>query len=124
MKPSLIAFLLLPTAVLADAAREPLLFTSSSETQNYGLYLVAAPTDCPATRFLVLGEGVQAVSVALKPGESALLPLGQGFTAGEHGLQVSPIGCDAAIDSLRLVTMNRASPGHGRAQSLTIFSAD
>jgi hypothetical protein len=64
---------------------------------------------CPATRFLVVGEGVQAISEPLSAGQGAVLA----FVECEHELQVSAIDCDAEMTSLRLVTMNQSSPGHG-----------
>ena len=118
MKLSMIAVLLAASPVLADPMAQTISITSASPQHDYALFLVAAPGDCPATRFLVVGPDRQAVSPALAPGESAVLHLGPGFAQGEHQLTLSSIGCDAGYESLLLLTLNRSSPGHVRGQDL------
>jgi hypothetical protein len=119
MKKLIAALVLLPSILQALEPVQVVSFTSVSSEQDYGLFLVAGPSDCPATRFMILGDGLQAISDALAPGESAILPLGQGFAVGPHTVELTAVGCDAPVESLRLVIMNRTSPGHGRAQSLS-----
>lgn len=118
MRPCILPLLLLPSSVLAEPPVQTISITSASAEHNYALFLTAAPTDCPATRFLVVGPDRQAVSAALKPGDSAVLKLGPGFSPGEHQLSLSALGCDAGYESLVLLTLNRSSPGHFRGQDL------
>ncbi len=109
MKSLILPLLFAPSLLMAETAAQTVSFTSTSPDTDYGLFVVAAETDCPATRFLVVGEGVQAISEPLSAGQGAVLA----FVECEHELQVSAIDCDAEMASLRLVTMNQSSPGHG-----------
>jgi hypothetical protein len=120
MKPFLlcVAFLSLPT--LASADTQTLRFSVTTADRDLGLFLVAAPSDCAQTRYLVLGAGVQAVSEPLSPGESVVLPLGRNLAVGAHEVQVQAMGCSAGVETARLVTLGQASPGHGRAQPLVL----
>ena len=117
MKLSLIPLLFVAAPVLAEPMAQTVTITSTSATNDYALFLIAAPTECPATRFLVVGMDRQAVSPALAPGGSAVLDLGTGFAPGDHQLTVSPLGCDAGFDGISLLTLNRSSPGHVRGQA-------
>ncbi len=119
MKAFLVPFLFVPTLAFAEGTTQSVVFTSSSAERDYGVFIVAAPSACPATRFEVVGDGIQAVSEELLAGQSAVLPLGRGFSPGEHGFDVTSIGCAASVESMHLIDVNKSSPGHGRATVLT-----
>lgn len=115
----ILALLLLPGPVVAqEIAPTKVTFTSTSDSRDYGLFVVAGEGDCPATRYMILGEGVEAISQTLTPGESAILQLGNGYAPGEHSLTLSAVGCALPPAATRLVFLNQMSPGHARAPDL------
>ena len=58
----------------------------------------------------------------LVPGEQGRVRLGQGFAAGVHPVRLVVSGCDAQLQRVRRITLNKASPDHGwRAM---VFLAD
>ena len=120
MKILFLPLLLAPSILMADPAAQTVRFTPTSLDKDYGLFVLAAETDCPATRFLVVGEGGQSISEPLSAGQGVVLALGQAFVEGEHEVQVSAVGCDAEMASLPLVILNQSSPGHGGGVDLLI----
>ena len=100
MKLSFIPLLLAASPVLADPLAQTISITSTSPAHDHALFSIAAPTDCPATRFLVVGPDRQAVSPESESGESAVMKLGPGFSPGQHKLSLSALGCDAGKESL------------------------
>lgn len=119
MKPLFLALLLLPGPVVAqEITPTEVSFTSTSDSRDYGLFVVAGEGDCPATRYMILGEGVEAISQTLTPGESAILRLGSGYAPGEHSLTLSAVGCALPLAATRMVLLDQISPGHARAPVL------
>lgn len=118
MKILALSAILFAMPALATGEDQTLDFSVSVAGRDLGLYLVAGPTDCPATRFLILGSGIQAVSAPLLSGESAVLPIGNDLAVGAHQVQVQAMDCPAALASVHLLTLGQSSPGHGRAQPL------
>ncbi len=114
-------FLALPLLSLPAFAQEvsptEITFTATSPTRDYGLFLVAGvgEGDCSLTRYLVLGDGVEAISPPMASGESTVLPLGHGFALGDHALSLSAVGCALPPVATRLVILNQSSPSHSRA---------
>lgn len=119
MKRLFLALCLLAAPGLAqELSPTEIIFTSTSQDRNYGLFVVAGQGDCPVTRYMILGEGVEAISQTLTPGESAILDLGHGFGLGEHSMTLTAVGCALPLAAARLVYLNQSSPGHGRAPDL------
>lgn len=89
---------------------------SASADRRYGV-LVAVPDDlpCPVVRFRVqlAGDRILGQSPPLRPGERAVVRMGQGFAPGAHALVIATAGCPVVPAEVRRVTLAKASPDHG-----------
>ncbi|MBP9185110.1 MAG: hypothetical protein KBF78_18405 [Fuscovulum sp.] len=95
------------------------LLTSSSETADYGLLIVAPETGCPAMRVLVEGAEGRWRSRTLGPGEVSIVRMGRGFPPGAHRLTLRAAGCTGLPWPARRVVLGKAGPDHGwRAEAL------
>jgi hypothetical protein len=90
-------------------------FLSVSDTRNYGLLIAAPETGCRHVRFRVenAAETFLGHTPPLAPGELAVVPMGRGFSAGEHFLTVASLGCKTHPAATRRVTLAKHAPDHG-----------
>lgn len=89
--------------------------TSASETRSYGILIAAPDIGCRRVRFRVKDETATILGQTppLAPGELAVVRMGRGFTAGDHFLTISSVGCETSPAATRRVTLAKGSPDHG-----------
>ena len=121
---------LVPQLALAEASQTATTTATSIVTlkslgadRSYGLALNVDAKLCAETRFLVLGDGVQAVSKPVAAGHGIVLVLGLGFSEGPHPLHITALDCAAAPKDVVQLTLGQQSPGHGRGLLLEQVSA-